>query len=769
MGKLAYLRPKKTYTDYDKKTSQTIKGSLDRVIMPAKREDYDNYCVFVICEKTIVGQLPFLDDYYVFNLICESKEHPVFGMQYKIIDFGIPAFEPVPLTLYMLKRMMVDEYGIRDIVALRRVEQLRKKLGLQTMSEVIDMETLVKFEDPGWLVQICQDMLVFKYPYLISLGKLWPVNILSRKTITELCAIVNTLLMNPVSFCCKWWNEHGMPEIAYSKLGVLEEVSNSKIEETIKQALQIYNHAKIWSQNRRRLSCDGNFSQPYTSESLREAIKLKLIVPKYTEIYESACLRQDKQFYIYHDLQMLDRMREGMAALFRCRKDPKEKQNPPSISKLTDQQLAAYNAVTMQNFLIILGDAGTGKTELGKYIYNRFRKKNVLVLAAYGRIASNLKAKYGKGMTIDMLLSHVKRKTAMGQILARDTRVIIIDEISLVSYSNIAQLLICVPEVRKLVLMGDEKQMPCIGKGGIIDALVRKYADTPVVHRLTKIMRLSDSGKKLKDTFTKIINGNSDLNYTMDLADDANPLVMIERVPARDNSPEAEVEATRDTLRQVLNYYNPEDLQILTQTNRYRHYINQAMFELSGFDVGFSSKKFHVGEKIMFSENFYYKGKDARYLRSDDVMNGEIQQIKHIFDVPPMLGEDEEEPEGVVVNSTDCPKPFPQWQRILIFESGKRLNMTHYNLSNITKGSASTIAAAEGSEYDIVVIYGHPNPSRTFNVREFYTAITRGKSRVILIFGRNNSGDLLHEVRNIINNPYQAPACTLHNWLPNAS
>ena len=139
-------------------------------------------------------------------------------------------------------------------------------------------------------------------------------------------------------------------------------------------------------------------------------------------------------------------------------------------------------------------------------------------------------------------------------------------------------------------------------------------------------------------------------------------------------------------------------------------------------------------------------------------MNGEVRTITSIYDIDP-YAEDPDEARRHEVNNTNEPKLNVSWHRMMQFDDGGRINLRHYAINNISKGSASTVAMSQGSEYDVCVFYIHDRISGTLNVRELYTALTRAKKRVIVI-------GLPGELERIIRNPYVEPESTIANWLP---
>lgn len=127
--------------------------------------------------------------------------------------------------------------------------------------------------------------------------------------------------------------------------------------------------------------------------------------------------------------------------------------------QLDDQQLATIEFAVSKKFAVITGGAGHGKTTIIKNIADRV--KNPALCAFAGKAAARLKEATGRdASTIHRLLG------SNGMIFQRKDLhgiTVIIDESSMISSDLLAEIV--KREPAGLILVGDEAQLPPVGKG----------------------------------------------------------------------------------------------------------------------------------------------------------------------------------------------------------------------------------------------------------------------------------------------------------------
>ena len=171
----------------------------------------------------------------------------------------------------------------------------------------------------------------------------------------------------------------------------------------------------------------------------------------------------------------------------------------PAI-KLDDNQLAAVDmACSRRRLSVITGGAGTGKTTLIRAIADRLQAEgdDVRLCAFAGKAAARLREATGHyASTIHKLLMYQGDRFAL-----RDLRgvTVIIDEASMVRSDLLAEIVRRQP--RRLVLVGDQAQLPPVGPGqpfhdilAVMPCLTHNlttcYRATEAVYRAASMIRI---------------------------------------------------------------------------------------------------------------------------------------------------------------------------------------------------------------------------------------------------------------------------------------
>jgi hypothetical protein len=752
---MTFVKPKRNkYAPEDGRT-ENIEGSISEIKFPKVVECYTGRAIVVISGRTVVGNLPFLDMHFIYKLVCRVNSHPKYGLQYEIVDYQDEPFKPIPFNYSTLKMILIDNYDMSEYHALGFVCELQEQLGAKQISDSVEPSLLVTLKSPEWVVKMCTELPVFKYEYLSKLSRLWNPRTLARLSFSVLCQVADQLRADPTVFCFSWKNPFPLPEVKKNKLAALKIISGKKLEPNFEICVSAYGRISAWLNDNARLTFTDAQVRNLGKEVCMYAIKNRI----FTSIEERFGDRKDRRWYTRNDFEMLLDMQRLLGEILTKTGDgPLKQRQPSNFTHFTEGQHRAFKVVLDVNLLIVLGDAGTGKTEVGRYIAGRYTRKTVLPVACIGRVAARLNRKFGRGFTIQKVLTHIEKKTKLGKKFVKNVEVLIIDEVSTVTLSLFVQLLRVLPKLLKIVMLGDEKQMPPVERGAILESMIKKYEGTDAVHRLTEIVRTKN--EILVNNFRRIGASQTDLNIGDDLASD-HPFVLVPReaVPKEAEGRPQGIGIVQRNLRKVLRYYEHTEIQILTQKNVTREDINHAMFNLTRRGAEhYAHNTFYVGEKIMFTENNYGNVEGPEQTRSTAVMNGEVRTIVSIYDVDPHA-ETPEEARIHEVNCTSDPKNNTTWHRMMWFDDGGRINLRHYEISNISKGSASTVAMSQGSEYKVCVFYIHDRISSTLTVRELYTALTRAKRRVVVI-------GLPGELEQIIRNPFIQQESTIINWLP---
>lgn len=156
-----------------------------------------------------------------------------------------------------------------------------------------------------------------------------------------------------------------------------------------------------------------------------------------------------------------------------------------------DSQMAAIDAAISSRFTIINGGAGCGKTTIIKAIADQLTsaRERVRLCAFAGKAAARLKEATGQGAsTIHRMLMYMGPEFGFTlKTLAGDT--VILDEASMVNSDLMAEIVRRKP--KRLILVGDEAQLPPVGSGQPFHDLIKLRKDC--VRTLTTCYRNNEA------------------------------------------------------------------------------------------------------------------------------------------------------------------------------------------------------------------------------------------------------------------------------------
>jgi exodeoxyribonuclease V alpha subunit len=162
---------------------------------------------------------------------------------------------------------------------------------------------------------------------------------------------------------------------------------------------------------------------------------------------------------------------------------------------LNGDQREAVSQALQRGIVVITGGPGTGKTTIVKVLLAAARQhgQRWKLAAPTGRAARRLAEACGQGAsTLHRLLEF----QFPGMDFARnasnplEAHGVIVDEASMVDLSLMAALLEAIPVGGRLVLVGDDHQLPAVGAGQVLGDLIRSGV-VPVVH-LEEIYRQAE-------------------------------------------------------------------------------------------------------------------------------------------------------------------------------------------------------------------------------------------------------------------------------------
>lgn len=158
----------------------------------------------------------------------------------------------------------------------------------------------------------------------------------------------------------------------------------------------------------------------------------------------------------------------------------------------TDEQLNGIKSILKNNVSLVVGLAGTGKTSIIKGAYQIFPYNTIIKQCAFsGQAAKRINEATGyPSSTIHRLLGWQGEIFTYRETFPLPVDVVILDEVSMVGLELFWSLIQAIPRGAKLIMLGDNGQLPPIGVGNLLSDLMASEKINLV--NLTKIHRQAE-------------------------------------------------------------------------------------------------------------------------------------------------------------------------------------------------------------------------------------------------------------------------------------
>lgn len=393
--------------------------------------------------------------------------------------------------------------------------------------------------------------------------------------------------------------------------------------------------------------------------------------------------------------------------------------------KLHLSQRSAIASAINNGVMIITGGPGTGKTTIIKAIISIFksRRLSISLCAPTGRASKRLSEATNEVAStihrmLDLDFSDGKGHFKFNENQKLSSKVIIVDEVSMVDEYIFNSLLKAIEYGARLILVGDKDQLPSVGAGNILSDLLesklfkvnelteiyRQANDSYIIsnaHRINKgKMPVLDIKEKNNDFFYKNLDEQSLI------ADNATSMCAY-RIPNFLNIPSKNVQVLCPMKKGLAGVNNLNKM--LQKT------INKNTFPT----IVCGENTFRVGDKVIQNSNNYQLSWSNEYGESGEgVFNGDIGII-HSIDKK---------------NSS----------MIIKFEDTRLVEYSSSDIEELSLAYAITIHKSQGSEFDVVIIPISPGSGLILTRNLLYTAITRAKKMVVLIGSKKMVSYMVH-------------------------
>ena len=402
---------------------------------------------------------------------------------------------------------------------------------------------------------------------------------------------------------------------------------------------------------------------------------------------------------------------------------------------LDEMQKKAVREAASNGLFVLTGGPGTGKTTTINAIIRFFESEGAeLRLAApTGRAAKRMTEATGyEAQTIHRLLelSGMPEEEREGHAVQFERNaqnpleadVIIIDEMSMVDIFLMHSLLLAVTAGTRLILVGDENQLPSVGPGNVLRDIIRSES-FPVVE-LKKIFRQASESDIVVNAHKinrgeQVIPDNKSRDFFFLKRYDADIIIRVVIALIQEKMPRY-VQA------------KPFDIQVLTPMRKgllgverlnqiLQRYLNPPENGKKERELG--GQLFRQGDKVMQVKNNYQLEWEVRgkygipVEKGVGVFNGDTG----------ILAEINEFAETATVE----------------FEDGRCAEYSFKQMEELELAYAITIHKSQGSEYPAVVIPLLSGPQMLLNRNLLYTAVTRARKCVTIVGSEETFGEMI--------------------------
>ena len=371
--------------------------------------------------------------------------------------------------------------------------------------------------------------------------------------------------------------------------------------------------------------------------------------------------------------------------------------------KLDEVQTEAVKSIADNNVTIISGKAGCGKSSILKAVLEVYQNAHIAMAALSAKAAKRIREASGfeGACTIHRLLGYNSKSSNQDVWMYNETNplpynLLIIDEVSMVNSELINACIQACDYDTKIILVGDQAQLPSIGVGRILGDLLEypKFNN----RTLTKIYRQSQDSfialhaNIIRDGFMPFDIDASKLHFGTDT----------HYIFKTDNT--IIVQTIIDLYMQYLNHgLSYEDIciiiprkeKIVVSCKTVNNELMNLLLPDETQKICYNDKEFKLGCRVINKVNDYEKG----------ILNGDQGTITFI----------DNEGKNFIVT---------------LDITGEKIPFLRSEMDNLELGYAITCHSSQGSQYKVCIIGMDFGSYTMLSSNLIYTAITRAKGKM---------------------------------------
>lgn len=381
-----------------------------------------------------------------------------------------------------------------------------------------------------------------------------------------------------------------------------------------------------------------------------------------------------------------------------------------------EKQRESIEIAVNKGLLILTGGPGTGKTTTVKGIISlmKNRQLRVALAAPTGRAAQRMEELTGyEASTIHRLLEvEYKDDSDLPNFVHNltntlDYDAVIVDEMSMVDVTLFSALLDALPLHCRLIMVGDQDQLPPVGAGNVLRDMID--SDVIPVVKLDKVFRQAMQSKIVTNAH-RVVKGD---------------------MPEIDNTPDSDF----FLLKENSKYLAPKKIVDLVTSRLPAGYGYNPM---SDIQVLCPSRLGEVGTQninTLLQEKLNPPSKDKQELRYKGYILREgdrVMQIKNNYDVPWFRLA--EHGTGVFNGDIGILTHIDRANNIINVQyDDKEAMYSTENVRELELAYAMTVHKSQGSEFSAVIMPVIATPQKLAYRNLFYTALTRAKNLLVLV------------------------------------